>query len=115
MRRVCLAGGVLFIVCVIALLVIPYFVPWTELNCQHQDLDTHTGRSRITNFLAFCKVSERIEETPISRALSREFIDGAKPKWTRVNTFSPGLRYSPHYYFHGSFSQISMLAAKWEA
>jgi hypothetical protein len=115
MRRVCLAGSVLLIVCLIALFVVPYFVPWTELNCQHQDLDIHTGRSRITNFIAFCKISERIEESPISRAIPREFVERATPKWERVNTFSPGLRYSPHYYFHGSFSQISLLAGKWEA
>jgi hypothetical protein len=115
MKRVCLAGGVVLIVCLIAILVIPHFVPWTELNCQHQDLDIHTGRRRVTTFIAFCKVLERIEETAVSRALSREFVESAKPKWQRVNTFSPGLNYSPHYDFHGSFSQISTLAALWEA
>ena len=25
--------------------------------------------------------------------------------WFRVNTFSPGLRHSPHYHFHGAVAQ----------
>jgi len=56
------------------------------------------------------KVSEKVVETPLSIVLEGEVIDVADIEpWHRVNTFSPGLRHSPHYLFHGALSQIQKM------
>jgi hypothetical protein len=41
-------------------------------------------------------------------------IGSATPEWHRVNTFSPGVRHSPHYIFHSAIHQIHTLAGIWE-
>jgi hypothetical protein len=114
MRRVCSMGIVLLVVAFVALYVIPTFIPWTPLNCLYEDVDICTGRSRVSWYLAFCKVSERVHETALSRVLPRELIEGVRPHWERVNTFSPGVRHSPHHRFHGASSQIRDLELLWQ-
>jgi len=99
----------------VLLFVIPRFFPWTPLNCQHEYVDIMTGRVRLTRHLLFYKVSERIEESPLSKALPADMIEATKPEWRRVNTFSPGLNYSPHYIFHGATSQIVNLNTLWSS
>ncbi|OHB78039.1 MAG: hypothetical protein A2Z25_05105 [Planctomycetes bacterium RBG_16_55_9] len=52
------------------------------------------------------KISEKTKDTPISMTLKGKAVDIADVQpWFRVNTFSPGLRHSPHYNFHGAFAQ----------
>jgi hypothetical protein len=115
MRRLLLSGIVLLVVLAVALFVVPTFIPWSPLNCQTQEIDLRTGKSRSSRYLAFCKVSSRIDETPLSRVLPRELIASARPEWERVNTFSPGISHSPHHSFHGAFSQIRELELLWHA
>ena len=50
-----------------------------------------------------------------SRACApREMVEGVKPQWERVNTFSPGLGHSPHHRFHGAISQIRSIELLWQ-
>lgn len=98
----------------LVLFVVPVFVPWTPINCQHQDVDIMTGRLRYTHFLLFCKVSERIEDSPLTKVLPSDVIATRTPEWHRVNTFSPGVHHSPHYTFHGAIHQIHTLATLWD-
>lgn len=99
----------------LVLFVVPMFVPWTPLNCRHQDVDIATGRLRSTRYLLYCKVSERIEGSPISNVLPKDMVDSATPDWHRVNTFSPGVHHSPHYIFHSAIHQIHMLDLLWSS
>lgn len=98
----------------IAFFALSFLLPWTPLNCQHQDVDIRTGRIRYTRYLLFCKISERIEDSPISRVLPAEMVAITTPEWHRVNTFSPGVFNSPHYSFHGAVSEIYSLESLWQ-
>jgi hypothetical protein len=55
-----------------AVLVIPYIVPWTTLNCRRENVDIMTGRIRFSRYLGFCKISGHVEETALSEVLSPE-------------------------------------------
>jgi hypothetical protein len=95
--------------------IVPMFIPpWTPINCTYMDVDIRTGRTRITRYLAYRKISERIDESALSRVLPREMVDGVKPEWERVNTFSPGVNHSPYHWFHGAFNQIHNLEDLWQ-
>ncbi len=87
--------------------------PWSEINCEHQDIDLDTGRARFTRMLLWLPVRKEIRPTPISQAL--EITDLASPRgdWRRVNTFTPGSGISPHYHFHGALSDVHRLQAVW--
>ncbi len=115
MKRACSKVLISLLVLIAAVVVVPIFIPWTPINCTQQDVDIRTGRVRYSRYLAFCKVFERVEESALSRVLPREMVEGVKPEWERVNTFSPGLGHSPHYRFHGAFGQIREIEILWEA
>lgn len=83
--------------------------PWTPLNCRYEDVDIRSGRIRHTRYLLYCRISDRIASTALSDALLPTDFDAASPDWRRVNTFSPGVRHSPHHEFHGAISQMEML------
>ena len=82
------------------------FFQWSALHCWHDDVDINTGRVRHTRYLLFCKIGDRIEDTWLSRV---RINSNTSPDWRRVNTFSPGVGYSPHYRFHGALHQIVTL------
>ena len=102
--------GVAVVGLLLAPLAVPIFFPWSEINCHHQDINIKTGQARYSRCLWFMKISERIEDTPLSIALKGETVDvtGIKP-WHRVNTFSPGLGHSPHYIFHSALDQAHQM------
>jgi len=79
---------------------------WSPLNCWHDEIDINTGRYRHTRFLLYCQISERTEDTWLSLAHENH---NSSPDWHRVNTFSPGVHYSPHYIFHGALQQVKTL------
>jgi hypothetical protein len=91
------------------------FIYWSPLNCKYEDVDIHTGRIRTTRMLVWLKVSERIEDSALTKALAAEDVLGTEPEWRRVNTLSPGIGNSPHYAFHGAISQIGELESFWES
>ena len=108
--RVSIVIGILAAGAFLPPLVVPIFVPWSGINCRHQDINIKTGRARYTRSLWFIKVSERTEDTRLSLALQGETVDVADIKaWHRVNTFSPGVRHSPHYIFHSALSQAHQM------
>ena len=82
--------------------------PWSPLNCRHEEIDINSGRVRYTRMLFYIEVSQRVEETwlsencPVSLRTTRE-------NWRRVNTFSPGVRHSPHYHYHAALAQLSVI------
>jgi len=100
---------ILVVAAIIVCLFAPAFMSWSPINCKYQDVDIKTGRARYTRYLLYCKVSERIEETPLSRLIPKEMREGAEPDWRRVNTFSGWGGHSPHHTFHGAFAQIRMI------
>ena len=79
---------------------------WSALNCWHDEVDINTGRYRRTRFLLYRQIGERTEETWLSHSVRNP---NTSPDWRRVNTFSPGIRYSPHHQFHGAIHQIKTL------
>lgn len=114
MWRFWLAVLTLLAAILLIVVVIPFFLPWSPLNCWHEDVDITTGRIRRQWILLFVKVSESIEETPVSEIVLRGQFSPAAPQWHRVNTFSPGVHYSPHYRYHSAVHQIEQLVNLWQ-
>jgi len=104
-RRHWIVLGVVVPVLTVLFLVSGVF-QWSPLNCWHEEIDLNSGRVRRTSYLLYCQVGDRTEETWLSRARGNS---NAPPDWRRVNTFSPGVHYSPHYRFHGAIHQVNML------
>ncbi|MHC4170370.1 MAG: hypothetical protein ACYSWQ_25795 [Planctomycetota bacterium] len=109
-KRLCIVLGVALAGVVLPPVVVPFFKPWTQINCRHEDINIKTGQARYSRYLWFVKISEEIVDTPISVALGGEVIDVANIRpWHHVNTFSPGLRHSPHYSLHGALVQADQM------
>jgi hypothetical protein len=71
MRRFWVTVSALLSVFLLAVVVIPFFIPWSPLNCWHEEVDITTGRIRRQWMLLFVKVAESIEETPLSEVVLR--------------------------------------------
>ncbi len=91
----------------------PLIFAWSPLCCRCQEVDIKSGRIRYTRYLFYCKISEKIEDTILTEELG-EFAEDVQPDWHRVNTFSPGVRHSPHYVYHGAIGQINKIAMTWQ-
>jgi len=106
MKRPWLIAGIVVAAAALAPLIIAVFIPWSGINCEHQDINIKTGQARYSRYLWFLKVSETTRETPLSAALHGEVVDVADTEpWHRVNTFSRGVPRSPHYVFHDALRQ----------
>jgi len=82
---------------------------------EHQDVDITTGKLRYTRYLFSCKLSEKIEDSPLTEVLLPDALEGRTPEWRRVYTFStPWHSYSPNYKYHGTISQIRSLELLWK-
>jgi hypothetical protein len=105
-KRISIIVVIIVAVLLLAPLVVPKFVPWSGINCRHQEINIKTGQARYSRILWFIKISERVEDTPLSLVLHGETlnVNNIKP-WHRVNTFSTGIHHSPHYIFHSAFGQ----------
>src|SRR5262245_32956245 len=95
-------------------IILPIFMPWTKLNCTDQELDINSGRLRFSQYVLFCRVSQRIEDSPLSSALPPDTFSRGDAEWRHVNRFSPGVHHSPHFAFHSGIFQIRSLADAWE-
>ena len=108
---------ILGIVCLLALVFLigssPFF-PWTPFNCWHYDVDMRTGKIRYTRYILYCRTKTEIKDSALSLALFPEERTNITPEWRRVHTFSPGMRNSPHYLFHGALVQIRLLEMLWD-
>ena len=110
MKKLWIAIGVVVAVLLLTPVAAPIFIPWSSINCEHQDINIKTGQARYSRYLWFLKISERIEDTPLSLALQGDTVDVANIEaWQRVNTFSPGIRHSPHYKFHSALAQAHQM------
>jgi hypothetical protein len=103
-------AGIIIALVLAVLLLVPFvvslFFQWSEICCEHQDINIKTGQARYTYYIWFMSVSQRIEETPLSVALQGETVNiSGIEAWHRANTFSPGVPHSPHYRFHGALYQ----------
>ena len=109
-KRLGIAAGILLAVVILAPFIIPLVIPWSQINCRHQDINITTGQARFSRYFWFVKVSERVEDTSLSKILDGEEvrISDIKP-WHRVNTFSPW-QTSPHHFFHSAFFEIGLLS-----
>ena len=81
--------------------------------CRYEDVDINSGRVQYTRYLLYCKISEKVEDSLLTKTLG-PFEENIQPNWQRVNTFSPGVGHSPHYIYHGAFSQIHLVEKLWE-
>lgn len=110
MKRLWISISVVAAVAVLAPLVVPWIIPWSCINCRHEDINIKTGIVRQARYLWFVQVSERFLDTPLSLILDGERVDVAGiEEWQRVNTFSPGAPNSPHYVFHDAVHQALVI------
>ncbi len=87
---------------------------WPKLGSELYDVDINTGRTRHAHYLLYCKMSERIEDSILTRTIG-QFPDGVEPDWRRVYTYPAiGWRYSPHYAYHGAIAQIHEVELIWQ-
>ena len=95
--------------------VVPRLVPWSAINCRDQEINIKTGQARYSRYLWYVRMSERVEDTILSKVLGGESVDVADiAPWHMVNRFSPGLHHSPHYRFHGALSQTRQIELLFE-
>jgi hypothetical protein len=116
-RRPFVIVAIMFLAIPVALFALSLlgFFPWSEINCSQNDIDITSGRIRYTRYLLFLPVRRSVSESALSEALSREERAGEESDWHPVVTFSPGVRHSPHYRFHGALYQIRLLEMCWES
>jgi hypothetical protein len=113
-RNIVLGLLVLLVVsAALVVVVVPIFMSWTKLNCSDQELDINSGRLRFSRYVLFFRVSQRIEDSPLTKALPADLLRH-DAEWHMVNRFSPGVRHSPHYAFHGGIHQIRTLENTWQ-
>jgi hypothetical protein len=80
------------------------------LYCRCEEINIETGQARISRHVFSVRVSERIDDTPLSLALAGETIHAASVEpWHRVNRFAPCGNTSRHYAFHGALAQARQL------
>lgn len=94
--------------------VVPFFFPWTKFNCWTESMDITCGRYHYERYFFFVKLADRIEETALSRLHHDIVGEPSQPVWRSVNTFSPGVRHSPHYIHHGSLHAATTLTEAFE-
>lgn len=106
-------GGLLVVIAIPA--VAPFVgFQWSPINCRYQDIDLDTGRARYTTMIYGIPFSQDIKHTAISSKLAEVDLNRKDGTWRRVNTFSPGTRYSPHHGFHSALHQVKQLEMIWE-
>jgi hypothetical protein len=68
--------------------VVPCFVPLeSDINCEYRDINIKTGQVRTSRYLWYVKVSERVENTFLSRTLAGKVIDAASgDPWRRTRS-----------------------------
>lgn len=88
--------------------------PWSGVNCCQDDIDITSGRTRHTCYLFWIAVTRTMTDSALTKALSPQDRIDLREEWHPVVTFSPGVRHSPHYRFHGATYEIRELETCWE-
>lgn len=89
------------------------FFAWSPMNCRTDEIDIRSGRICYTRYFLWSPVSRRIVANPVADAID-PIGHSTNPAWRIVNTFSPGVSYSPHHRFHDAISQAEELALIWD-
>jgi hypothetical protein len=98
--------GVVATILVLPPLIVPLFIPWSEINCRHEDINIKNGQARYSRCVWYMQISSRVEDTPLSLALGGSSLGRDDVEsWHHANTFSPGVHHSPHYRFHAALWQ----------
>jgi len=113
LRRVWLALIIFALAAPVVLYIVQFIFPSTELWCGYTDIDISTGRIRHRRYLVFCRVSERIEDSTITRLLPVDLVAAASAEWHRVHSNSPGI--IKHHVYGGAISQMRVLEMLWES
>jgi hypothetical protein len=109
MKRLILCGLVLV---ALASYVATVVMPWSPLNSLVTAVDLNSGRLRHSRHLAYLKVYETVEETPLSKALRPRT---GVPDWHTTGTVSPPfVNYSPSYVYGEALPQIRDLEFIWK-
>jgi hypothetical protein len=105
------AVGLVVLACILLLLF--NIVPWARIDSVQQEVDINTGRLRTTrHFLGTVRV--RVEDSPLTQALTGEDLRGVQPDWQLVTIFCPSFdRQSPHHRYFGAATQIFALQDLW--
>jgi hypothetical protein len=88
--------------------------PWSGLNCDTTEIDLYSGRIRSTRYLFWIPVRQTVSESALTHELLPTDIHADQVSWQPVVTLSPGVRHSPHYYYHGAIAQIREVQIRWE-
>ncbi|MCW1887164.1 hypothetical protein OKA04_20665 [Luteolibacter flavescens] len=108
-RQVILLVGILAVAG--APFLLPFFMPWSSVNCRDVEIDVNSGKKRESRYLYGIRVGREVSGT----LLSAEVADEGKPeRWVMVNRFGPYLGHSPHYLFHSALHQVQQLALIWD-
>jgi len=107
-------GGLPLLTVGVLLLALVGFWAWSAINYWTYEVDILSGRIRYTRYLFFVPIRQKIEDSALTCALQVEDYPGTTCEWRRVPTHSRGVRYSPHYAFHGAIAQIRELELVWE-
>jgi hypothetical protein len=103
------------IVCLlVAPFVVPFFSLWSCINCREQEIDVLSGLRRDSRYIYWIPISRKMSDTSVSKALSTDESTKNSHRWESVNSFGPYTRHSPHYIYHGAFSQINQLQLIWD-
>jgi len=86
---------------------------WPKLGSELHDVDINTGRTRQTHYLLYCKVSEKTEDSILTRAIG-QFPDGVQADWRRAYTLPVLGRYPRHPPYLLALSQIRQVDVIWQ-
>jgi hypothetical protein len=85
---------------------LPKLLIWTRWSCTHEWFDVTAGQIKVEDWAYFRKRGETIKDSPFTE-LYRELIgEPPDPDWRLMNTFSPGVRHSPHYIYHTVYVDV---------
>lgn len=57
MKKLWISIGAVAAAALLAPVVVPLLVPWTSINCVHEEISVRTGQARYTRYLWFVAVS----------------------------------------------------------
>ncbi len=98
------------IIPVVILLAGPWAIPAvtqsSAINDHRTEINIKTGQARYSHRLWCITVSERVEDTVLSKVLGGETVNAADIEpWHTVDMSWPGQRIRRHYAFHGALAQ----------
>lgn len=85
---------------------LPKLLIWTRWSCTHEWFDVTAGRIKVEDWTYFRKRGETIKDTPFTELYRKLIGEPPDPDWRLMNTFSPGVRHSPHYKYHTVYGDV---------